>query len=159
MSVTPLKYIIAVVLIVSSGIAGYLGNDNNISSDGFYCTANVNLHNHNKLLSAVLNYHMEDGQGFLTLSGEYYESEMKISEVSLSKQFRYREKEGEYLLSQISDGVLDVTPGDKSILENFIPDFYLSNTVPAHHIRIKNLKNGAWIFTTAPVPYFVCTDY
>ncbi|MGX5099063.1 hypothetical protein [Enterobacter cloacae] len=155
----PLKYIIPVIVIVTSGVAGYLGSFSNTSSDGFYCTANVNLHKHNNMLSAVLNYHMEDGQGFLTLNGEYYENGKKTSDVSLAKQFRYSEKDGEYLLSQSPDGILEVAPEDKAVLEHYIPDFYLTNTIPAHHIRIKNIKKGAWIFTTAPVPYFVCTDY
>ncbi|EJC0563357.1 hypothetical protein MX054_000105 [Enterobacter cloacae] len=154
-----LKYIIAVIIIISTGVAGYLGSKSYTTSDGFYCTANVNLHKHNNMLSAVLNYHMEDGQGFLTLNGEYYENEIKTADVSLSKQFRYSERHGEYILSQKPDGILDVTPEDKSILVDFIPDFYLTSSIPSHHIRIKNLKKGAWIFTTAPVPYFVCTDY
>lgn len=159
MDMVPLKYLVAIIVIIFTGVAGYLGSYNNTSGDGFYCTANVNLHKQNNTLSAVLNFHMDDGQGFLMLNGEYYEYGKKISDVSLSKQFRYLEKDGEYLLHQNPVGVLEVTAEDKAILTHYIPDFYLTNSIQTHHIRIKEIKKGMWMFATAPVPYFVCTDY
>jgi|GEM_PF-2046136 len=148
-----------IALIIVSCVLGYFYAVSKRPDDGFFCTSDAIFHARNKTLNAVMNFHMQDGQGFLTLSGEYYENDLKTSTLSLQKEFNYSESNGEYILTQKDKGVLDVSEADKAILTEFIPDFYLTTSIPVHHIRIKELRRGMWIFTTTPVPYLTCTDY
>lgn len=157
--VSQLKSIICIILIIASCFFGYLYAVSKRTKDGFFCTSDVRFHTQNKTLSAVINFHLQDGQGFMTLDGEYFENDNKISEVSLQRQFSYTEKNGDYLLTKNKNDVLELTEMDKNILKQFIPDFYVTKGAKVHHIRVKKLRDGLWIFTTAPVPYFVCSDY
>ncbi|WP_395489517.1 hypothetical protein ACG1VR_18515 [Cedecea davisae] len=155
------KYIFGVVIVFSvlSVIVGFFYGEHVKTKDGLFCTTDISIHSGNNTLSMTLNYHMQSGVGYMTLEGVLYNYKHKISNVSLLKHFRYSESDGEFLLTQIPDGVLEVSEADKSILEEYIPDFYLTNKIPTHHIRIKQLRKGLWIFTTEPVPYFVCAEY
>lgn len=153
------KNITLIILIVAAGISGYLYSINQKPNDGFFCTTDVNFYVSNRKLSSSINFHMKDGRGFLSLNGDYFINEHKITYVSLLKEFDYHEVDGEYSLSQKNNGVLEVSENDIAILSEFIPRFYLSKDIKTHHIRIKSLRKGVWIFTTAPVPNFVCTDY
>jgi hypothetical protein len=153
------KNITLIILITAASISGYLYSINQKPNDGFFCTTDVNFYENNKKLSSSINFHMENGRGFLTLNGDYFINEHKITSVSLLKEFSYLEVDGEYSLSQINNGVLEVSEDDRRILSEFIPLFYLTKDIKTHHIRIKSIRKGVWIFTTAPVPNFVCTDY
>ncbi|MCP2124509.1 UNVERIFIED_ORG: hypothetical protein J2Y93_004667 [Pantoea agglomerans] len=156
--VSKLKTIVCFSLVIASCFLGYLYAVSKRTKDGFFCTSDVRFHTQNKTLSSVINFHMQDGQGFMTLYGEYFDNN-KILKVSLKRQFSYTEKNGDYLLTQNNNDELEVSERDRDILKQFIPDFYLINGAKAHHIRVKKLTNDLWIFTTAPVPYFVCSDY
>lgn len=139
--------------------AGFLYGEHIKTKDGFFCTANTSIHSGKDTLRMTLNFHMQNGTGYMTLKGVVHNDNNNASSVSLLKHFRYSENDGEFLLSQVSDGVLEVSEEDKIKLQEYIPDFYLTNSVPTHHVRIKELRKGLWIFTTAPVPYFVCAEY
>lgn len=153
------KALVCMLLMTAAFFMGYIYAVSKKPNDGFFCTSEVNFHTNNKQLSAAINFHMQDGLGFLTISGDYFENAIKLSAISLQKQFNYTERNGEYLLTQNNHGVLEVSEADKNILKEFFPDFYLTRDVKSHHVRIKKLRSELWIFTTAPVPYFVCTDY
>ncbi|SCC68798.1 hypothetical protein GA0061070_10791 [Kosakonia oryziphila] len=157
--VSRLKAVICISLMIASCFMGYLYAMSDRTKDGFFCTSDGSFHTQNKTLSAVINFHMQDGEGFMTLEGKYFENDNKVSNVSLQRQFSYTEKNGEYLLTQDGNDVLEVSEGDKNILKQFIADFYFTKNTGAHHTRIKKLRNNLWIFTPAPVPYFVCADY
>lgn len=129
------------------------------SNDDFFCTSDASIHSGNDVLDMTINFHMQGGNGFLTLKGLYSNNENKKTHVSLHKSFSYTDNDGEFLFRQANNGVLEVSDVDKDILREFIPDFYLTNTIPTHHVRIKNLRNRLWLFTTAPVPYFACAEY
>ncbi|EQA1624958.1 hypothetical protein V5K00_RS23005 [Enterobacter asburiae] len=153
------KTMICILLIAVTFFWCYLYSVSKKTKDGFFCTSDANFHTKNKTLSATINFHLQYGQGFLALNGDYLENGIKVSEVSLQKQFNYTERDGEYLFTQNNDGVLELSEMDRGILKDFIPEFYLARDEKIHHVRIKKLSNGLWIFTTAPVPYFVCSDY
>lgn len=159
MKLTKIKIIFGIFVISAFCFSGYHYGVSEKADDGFFCTSDVNFHESTKTLSATINFHMQKGQGFLTLEGAYYESKNKISTLSLQKQFSYHEKHGEYLLTQNSSGVLEVSEKDRIILKEFLPEFYITNSLPYHHERIKKLNKDLWIFTTTPVPNFVCADY
>lgn len=159
MKITINKHLFYIIIILASILGGYLYALNERVDDGFFCTSDVKLHVNNKTLNAAINFHMQNGYGLFILKGNYRESNNESAEVSLLKKFSYSEKNGEYLLTQSKSEVLEVSEKDRGILKEFIPEFYLTNNIQFHHIRIKNLRKGVWILTTAPVPYFVCTDY
>lgn len=159
MKLTKIKIIVGIFVMAVSCFSGYRYAVSEKADDGFFCTSDANFHESTKTLNATINFHMQEGQGFLTLEGAYYESKIKISTLSLRKQFSYHEKYGEYLMTQNSSGVLEVSEKDRMILKEFLPEFYINNNIPYHHERIKKLRKGLWIFTTTPVPDFVCTDY
>jgi hypothetical protein len=154
------KYILIFILFTLLSIAaGFFYGQYNKTKDGFFCTANTSINSGEDSLSMTINFHMQDGVGYMTLKGIMNKSNSGISKTSLLKHFRYSENDGEFLLSQVPDGVLEVSEKDRVLLQEFIPDFYLTNNVPTHHVRIKELRKGLWIFTTAPVPYLVCAEY
>lgn len=146
-------------LAFSSIVVGCFYGEHMKKKDVFFCTADTSIHSGKDTLSLMLNYHMENGSGYMTLEGVLHKSNHNTVSVSLLKSFRYSENDGEFILRQMPDSVLEVSKEDKSILQEYLSDFYLTNNVPTHHVRIKELRKGLWIFTTEPVPYFVCAEY
>jgi hypothetical protein len=152
------KRMLMLMLMLMLGFIFLCDKSKNVK-DGFFCTADTSIYSGGDILKMTLNFHAENGVGYITLRGVMDESNSNKTSVSLMKEFWYSESDGEFLFSQMPDGVLEVSDSDRVILKKFIPEFYLNNKISTHHVRVKKLREGLWIFTTEPVPYFVCEEY
>lgn len=141
-------------------VLGYLFSEKTrYRDDTFFCTSSISIHSGDDNLNLSINYNLNHGDGFTSMSGAFFRHGIKQSDINLEKEFLYTQKEGEFAFTQKPDGVLELNGSDPTVLKKFLPDFYISNTAGPHHVRIKKLRPGVWIFTTTPTPYLVCSEY
>ncbi|MBN7121338.1 hypothetical protein [Erwinia billingiae] len=147
------------VLLICAALGYFLSQKTLYKEDSFFCTSSFAIHSDNEVLNLSINFNLNHGDGFTTMNGTFFRDGIKQSTVSLQKEFLYTQKDGEFAFTQKPDGVLELNGSDPAVLKKYLPDFYLSNTAGPHHVRIKKLRPGVWIFTTTPTPYLVCTEY
>lgn len=157
---TDFRYVAMLCVLLISGILGYFISHKGLyGNDTFFCTSHFRIHEGRDMLDLSVNYNLEQGIGFATMEGTYFKNGIKTSDISLEKEFLYTQNDGAFVFTQKKDGVLEWHNSDMAVLRKFVPDFYFSNTVGAHHVRIKTIRPGVWIVVTTPTPYMVCSEY
>lgn len=146
-------------LLASAALGYFLSKKTVYREESFFCTSSFTLHSGSEMLSLSINFNLNHGDGFTTMNGTFFRDGLKQSHISVEKEFLYTQKDGEFAFNQKPNGVLELNGSDPVVLKKYLPDFYLSNTAGPHHVRIKKLRPGVWIFTTTPTPYLVCTEY
>lgn len=155
-----LRTVLMSVVILLFGFAGYsLGKEQVRANDVFFCTANFNTHSGDEMLSLSINYNLNHGNGYITMNGTYFKDGIKKSDIDLKKEFLYTQEDGEFSFTEKPNGVMEVNDGDPQVLRKFLSDFYFTRNVGTHHVRIKQIRPGVWIFTTTPTPYMICSEY
>ncbi|TDS84873.1 hypothetical protein EDF78_11922 [Rahnella sp. BIGb0236] len=147
------------VLILCAGMGYLLSKKTLYDKDTFFCTSNFTIHNGNEILRLSINFNLNHGTGFTTMNGALYRNGIKASDINIEKEFLYTQLDGEFAFAQKPQGVLELNNSDMTVLKKYLPDFYITNTAGTHHVRIKTIKPGVWIFTTTPTPYLVCSEY
>jgi len=155
-----ITYVILSLILLIFSWAGYeLSQFSLQKKDNFFCTSNFTQHDGNEMLKLSINFNLNHGDGYVTMTGMFYQAGLKKTDISLHKEFLYSQTDGEFTFTQKKDGVLELNNSDPAVLRKYLPDFYITNTPVTHHVRIKTIRPGVWIFTTNPTPYLVCTDY
>lgn len=147
------------IILLCMGAGYFLSYKQRYQKDYFFCSSTLQIHSGNERLSLFINFNMNHGDGFTSMNGIFYKEGIKKSNVNLEKEFNYKQIDGEFIFTQKQNGVLELNDSDREILKKYLPDFYITKASGAHHVRIKKLRAGVWIFTTTPVPYLVCTEY
>ncbi|ADW76667.1 hypothetical protein Rahaq_5096 (plasmid) [Rahnella aceris] len=155
-----LQYTLALVFLLFSGGCGYLLSKTELRKrDTFFCTSNFTLHSGNEKLSLSVNFNLNHGDGFANMDGVFFRDGIPKSNISLHKEFIYTQEDGEFIFEQKIGGVMEVNGSDPYVLKKYVPDFYLSKDTGKHHVRIKTIRPGEWIITTAPTPSLICSEY
>lgn len=154
------NYLMMFIILILFACVGYILSAMSLQrKDSFFCTSSFTQHSSNDTLKLSINFNLNHGDGYVTMAGIFYQNGLKKSDISLHKEFLYTQTDGEFTFTQKKDGVLELNNSDPTVLNKYLPDFYSTNTAAAHHVRIKTIRPGVWIFTTNPTPYMVCTEY
>lgn len=121
------------------------------------CSSNYSSHIGNETLQLSINYKMSDGHGFVTMNGGLYKGVILNSIINIQQEFIYTHVQDEYLFKHFKDGVFELNSIDVSILRKHLFDFYLYSDSGPHQEIISRIRPDAWVFSTYPMPYIICT--
>ncbi|NRH23225.1 hypothetical protein A8L51_21050 [Pantoea stewartii] len=119
------------------------------------CRADVSYYWQKSRLDLLITQNLDDGKGFLSISGIGYNEDASKTYLNKTISFSYRQNKEFYYLK--SEMIINSPQMTMSLSEQkkWLPDFF-TNTDANLLLKIKPYGDNAWLFFTGNNPAFVC---